>query len=96
MKGRSAVAANAALPSGIFIRSGADLDKPPDMVAHAPIADPALILNMSYDNSPPLCDNGIIVNFDGKNRDPNSKQSKEQAKSRKEKKQRIGACKSDM
>jgi hypothetical protein len=59
------------------------------MVAYAPVADPALILNMGCGNSPPPGEDGEALKSGGKKRGLGSRQHKAQAKPRKEKRDTL-------
>ncbi|MDR1641435.1 MAG: ISL3 family transposase [Clostridiales bacterium] len=82
---------NKALPKEIFIKCGAILDKAPKRVAIPPVVDPELFAGMQYDNSLLLGEDGQPLEFDWRNRDPDSLQYQEQAKSRMAKQQLIRA-----
>ena len=80
---------NAAMPSEVFIVGGEVIEKPPKKEATGPAADMELLSKIHYDNSSPVEGDGQEIQFDGKNRDPNSAQYKAQAESRKAKQQLI-------
>jgi hypothetical protein len=71
------------VPSTIFIKDRTVLDKPPEKEIREHIFDEKLLSSLSYDNSPPVDENGNAVVFKSKKRDLNSKQYKKQAESRK-------------
>ena len=80
---------NAAMPGEVFVAGGEIIEKPPNKEATGPVVDMELLSNMHYDNSPPVGCDGCEIQFDGKNRNPDSSQYKEQAESRKAKQQLI-------
>jgi hypothetical protein len=80
---------NAELPKEVFFAGGAVLDNAPKKVASGPEVDVALLSQMQYDNAPPVGADGLEIQFDSKNRDPDSRQYKAQAESRRVKQQRI-------
>ena len=71
------------VPSSIFIKDGIVLDKAPKKEAREKLFDEEKLAGISYDNSPPMDENGNEVMFKSKKRDLNSKQYKKNAESRK-------------
>lgn len=62
------------MPSAIFIRDGAILDKAPEKEVREGAFDGKRLEGVSYDNSPPTDENGNEVEFKSKKRDLNSRQ----------------------
>jgi len=77
------------MPDKVFFAAGEVVEKQPKKEACVPAVDLALLSQMDYDNSPPLGEDGRELQFDSKNCDPDSRQHKAQAKSRKAKQQLI-------
>ena len=71
------------VPSTIFIRGGAVLDKAPGKEARERAFDAKRLDGVSYDNSPPVDEHGSEIEFKGKKRDLDSKQYRKNAESRK-------------
>lgn len=71
------------IPSTIFIKAGAVLDKAPEKETREKVFDERQLDGISYDNSPPIDENGAEIEFKGKNRNLNSKQYKKNACNRK-------------
>ena len=80
---------NASMPGEIFVAGGEIMEKPPKKETSGPVVDMELLSDMHYDNSPPVGDDGQELQFDSKDRDPNSSQYKAHAQSRKAKQQLI-------
>lgn len=70
------------IPSAIFIRDGAVLDKTPKKEAREKGFDGNLLDGLSYDNSPPVDENGAEIAFKSKKRNLNSRQYKKNAGNR--------------
>ena len=71
------------IPSTIFIRDGAVLDKAPEKETREKAFDKKRLDGISYDNSPPIDENGVEIKFKSKKRNLNSKQYKQNACNRK-------------
>jgi len=71
------------MPTEIFIKDGAIMDEKPKKIKKAIQIDKKILRVLEYDNEIPMDDNGNIVEYDNRKHDLNSKQYKEQAKSRK-------------
>lgn len=71
------------MPSAIFIRDGAVLDKAPEKEVRERVFDGKQLDGVSYDNSPPMDENGDEVEFKSKKRNLNSRQYKKNAENRK-------------
>lgn len=71
------------IPSTIFIRDGAVLDKPPEKEVREKVFNEERLDGISYDNSPPVDENGSKIEFKSKKRNLNSKQYKKNANNRK-------------
>lgn len=67
------------IPSTIFIKDGAVLDKAPEKEVREKGFDGNLLDGISYDNSPPVDENGAEIEFKSKKRNLNSKQYKKNA-----------------
>jgi transposase len=65
------------MPSEIFIKDEAVLDKPPEKVYALKAPEEKVLSAINYDNSPPLNPDGSILEYDNKNRDLSSKQYSE-------------------
>lgn len=71
------------IPSTIFIRDGAVLDKSPKKEVREKVFNEERLDGISYDNSPPVDENGAKIEFKSKKRNLNSKQYKKNANNRK-------------
>lgn len=71
------------IPSTIFIGDGAVLDKAPEKETREEVFDKKRLDGISYDNSPPIDENGTEIKFKSKKRNLNSKQYKKNACNRK-------------
>ena len=71
------------VPSTIFIRGGAVLDKAPGKEVRERAFDAKRLDGVSYDNSPPVDEHGSEIEFKSKKRNLDSKQYKKNAESRK-------------
>ena len=71
------------IPSTIFIKDGAVLDKAPERQTREKVFDEKQLDGISYDNSPPIDENGDEIKFKNKSRNLNSKHYKENARNRK-------------
>lgn len=71
------------IPSTIFIKDGAVLDKAPERQTREKVFDEKKLDGISYDNSPPIDENGDEIKFKNKSRNLNSKHYKENARNRK-------------
>lgn len=67
------------IPSTIFIKDGAVLDEAPEKEAGEKGFDGKRLDGISYDNSPPLDEDGVEIEFKSKKRNLNSKQYKKNA-----------------
>lgn len=67
------------IPSTIFIKDGAVLDKAPEKEVREKGFDGNLLDGISYDNSPPVDKDGAEIEFKSKKRNLNSKQYKKNA-----------------
>lgn len=63
----------------IFIKDGAVLDKAPEKEVREKGFDGNLLDGISYDNSPPVDEDGAEIEFKSKKRNLNSKQYKKNA-----------------
>ena len=75
------------MPAEIFIKDGDILETPPEKICSLKKPDEKVLSTIEYDNSPPKNPDGSTLDYDNKNRDPNSKQYKESME--KSKKNRI-------
>ena len=71
------------IPSTIFIRDGAVLDKSPKKEVREKVFNEERLDGISYDNSPPVDENGAKIESKSKKRNLNSKQYKKNANNRK-------------
>lgn len=71
------------VPSTIFIKDGIVLATPPEKEVREKTFDEEKLNGISYDNSPPLDENGNEVMFKSKKRNLNSRQYKKNAENRK-------------
>lgn len=71
------------IPSAIFIKDGVVLDKAPEKEVRENTFNEKCLDDVSYDNSPPVDENGNEIDFKNKKRNLNSKQYKQNAESRK-------------
>jgi hypothetical protein len=67
------------IPATIFIKDGAVLDKAPEKEVREKGFDGNLLDGISYDNSPPVDEDGAEIEFKSKKRNLNSKQYKKNA-----------------
>lgn len=70
------------IPSTIFIKDGAVLDKAPEKEVREKGFDGKRLDGISYDNSPPIDENGVAIEFKSKKRNLNSKQYQKNAYNR--------------
>ena len=77
------------IPDKIFFAGSEVIEKQPKKETAVQAVDLELLSQMDYDNSPPLDEDGREIQFDSKNRNPDSPQYKAQAESRKVKQQLI-------
>lgn len=71
------------MPTEIFIRNSEVLNRAPEKVLKEKMPDEKLIEFLHYDNSVPQNPDGTEMKFDNKRHDPDSRQYREQAESRK-------------
>lgn len=71
------------IPSTIFIKDGTVLDKAPKKETREKVFSEERLDGISYDNTPPIDENGVEIEFKNKKRDLNSKQYKKNACNRK-------------
>lgn len=85
------------IPDKIFIKDGVILDKVPKKVAKE-IADidEEKLTSFTYDNSAPINENGEVIMFNNKSRNVDSKQYKEDAEARINKKKLIMKVRNDL
>lgn len=67
------------IPSTIFIKDGAVLDEAPEKEVREKGFDGKRLDGISYDNSPPIDEDGVEIEFKSKKRNLNSKQYKKNA-----------------
>jgi len=61
------------IPAEVFIKDGVVLEAPPEKVYTLKPSEEKVLCNIVYDNSPPLNQDGSILEYDNKNRDLSSK-----------------------
>lgn len=71
------------IPSSIFIKDGIVLDKIPEKEVREKAFNEQQLDGISYDNSPPVDENGSEIEFKSKKRNLNNKQYKQNAENRK-------------
>lgn len=71
------------IPSTIFIKDGTVLDKTPEKETREKALNEEQLDGISYDNSPPIDENGVEIEFKSKNRNLNREQYKKNACNRK-------------
>lgn len=70
------------IPSAIFIKDGTVLDKVPEKEVMEKGFDGKRLDGISYDNSPPIDENGVEIEFKSKKQNLNSRQYKKNAYNR--------------
>ena len=71
------------IPSSIFIKDGIVLDKIPEKEVREKSFNEQKLDGISYDNSPPVDENGSEIEFKSKKRNLNNRQYKQNAENRK-------------
>ncbi len=73
------------VPENIYILDGQILDEKPNDVIVKSIVEKEILETLDYDDTPPVDENGNIIEFNDKNSNPTSKQHLLQAENRKKK-----------